>query len=150
MIIALWIKKLFALCAGVTLFCAWKCAFVSHEGFDRSAGLDLVCAVKCLFYSAIQFIPMMLASEASIVGPTSVWDEMDMGAENHGEVDWQTDFSTWQGTVKTEKNLTSNSGPGFCSIKMSALATKNADHFVAGGILLKVRSSTPEYQGFNL
>lgn len=103
-----------------------------------------------LLVTALQFIPLRGASEATVVGGSSTWTEMDdpvMGGGSKGTVTLKDVFSTWQGSVK---NVSFLHAPGFCSIETTALATKDAHAFISGGLVLKVRSSTPEYKGFKL
>merc|ERR1712039_163568 len=106
-------------------------------------------------YSALQFIPMMWSSEATIVAGNSTWEEKDdpvMGGGSKGAVFSLNDpafgsFITWQGAVK---NVSFLNAPGFCSIQTTSLSTQDAHAFIAGGLVLKVRSSTPGYRGFKV
>jgi hypothetical protein len=104
-----------------------------------------------LLVTAVQFIPMVLSEDAIFVAGNSTWTEKDdpvMGGGSKGTValkyGW---YSTWQGSVK---NVSFLHAPGFCSIDTTSIAVKDAHAYIKGGLVLKVRSSTPEYTGFKL
>jgi hypothetical protein len=106
--------------------------------------------ISLLLVTALQILPVVQSSEQTIVAGSSAWREMDdpvMGGGSKGTVALEDTFSTWQGTVK---NVSFLHAPGFCSIVATALTSKDAHAFIAGGMLLKVRSSTPAYTGFKL
>jgi hypothetical protein len=146
----LWLKKILLLCIGGTLFCAWKCAFISGHGFDPSKGVDIACAMKCVFLALVQYIPYkFFGTEQAIVAAGSMWSEMDdpvMGGGSKGTVYIPVPgYSSWQGAVK---NVSFLHAPGFCSIETGNLTTTDASAYIKGGLVMKVRTSTPDFTGF--
>jgi hypothetical protein len=146
-----WLKSVLVLCIGGTLFCAWKCAFISGHGFDPSKGVDLACAMKCVFLAFVQYIPYKLfATEQPIVAVGGIWSEHDdpvMGGGSKGSWINQGDYGAWLGTVK---NVSFLHAPGFCSIATDSLKTTDASAYIKGGFVIKVRTSTPDFQGFKM
>lgn len=81
---------------------------------------------------------------------TSTWREQDdpvMGGGSKGTWSVKDDIGIWQGAVT---NVSFLGAPGFCSVRTVSLPSTDASAYIGGGLVLKVRSSTPEYTGFKL
>jgi len=81
---------------------------------------------------------------------SSTWREQDdpvMGGGSKGTWSVNDGYGVWQGAVT---NVSFLGAPGFCSVKTVSLPSTDASAFIDGGVVLKVRSSTPDYMGFKL
>lgn len=95
--------------------------------------------------------PSMLDSKQTLVSlDNSTWVEQDdpvMGGGSRGTWSVRDGAGVWSGAVT---NVTFLNAPGFCAVKTVSLAAVDASAYINGGLVLKVRTSTPEYSGFKL
>lgn len=81
---------------------------------------------------------------------TSTWEPRDdpvMGGGSKSNWSLEEDYGVWQGSVT---NVSFLGAPGFCAVRTISLPSVDASAYIDGGLVLKVRSSTPEYTGFKL
>lgn len=71
-----------------------------------------------------------------------------MGGQSHGN--WSmvnNEFGRFQGTVK---NVSFLHAPGFCRAVTTSPMMLDASDYLGGGLLIAVRTTTPDYKGFRL
>lgn len=70
-----------------------------------------------------------------------------MGGQSHGNWSVVGSYGLFQGTVK---NVSFLHAPGFCRAITISPFFKDASQYIAGGLVLTVRTTTPDYKGFKL
>jgi len=70
-----------------------------------------------------------------------------MGGGSKSTWSLEGDYGVWAGAVA---NVSFLGAPGFCAVRTVSLPSLDASEYLAGGLVLTVRSTTPAYTGFKL
>lgn len=95
--------------------------------------------------SALALDPMSL-----MTFPGAIWIENDdpiMGGKSRGSWSVADSYGVFNGSTVNVPKL---SAPGFCRAITISPFMKDASAYLSGGLMLTVRTTTPEYEGFKL